>query len=71
MDISEKLNELLARLMDAVKAAAEYVEEFVKDALADAALYRDKPEYPYIRKIRPIVRVPQAYRAPVRRCNPP
>lgn len=70
MDI-DKLIELWRQLEDAVKAAAEYIEELVKDALADAALYRDKPEYPYIRKIRPIVRVPQAYRAPVRRCNPP
>lgn len=70
MDI-DKLIVLWRQLEDAVKAAAEYIEELVKDALADAALYRDKPEYPYIRKIRPIVRVPQAYRAPVRRCNPP
>ena len=71
MDISDKIKELWEQLMEAVKAAAEYAEQIIKDALVDAALYRDTPEYSYIRKICPIVRVPQADRAPVRRCNPP
>ena len=71
MDISEKIKELWEQLTEAVKAAAEYIEQLVRDAMADAALLRETPEYPYIRKICPIVRVPQAYRAPVRRCNPP
>ena len=71
MDISDKIKEFWEQLMEAVKAAAEYAEQIVKDAMADAALLRDTPEYPYIRKICPIVRVPQAYSAPVRRCNPP
>lgn len=53
MDISEKLSELWAQLMEEVKAAAEYMEQLVKDAMADAALLREMPEYPYIRKIRP------------------
>lgn len=71
MDISDKIKELWEQLMELAKAAAEYAEQIVKDAMADAALLRDTPEYPYIRKICPVVRVPQAYRAPVRRCNPP
>lgn len=71
MDSTEKLIELWTQLMEAVKSAEEHFEEMVKGALADVALYRDKPEYPYIRKLCPIVRVPQAYRAPIRRNNPP